>query len=106
MISFIKATKNDIPKIQELANRSWNSAYRNILSQEQIDYMLTTFLSVQSIKEQINTGYEYFIIKGDKPVGFAAIKDESDKVFLSKIYILSSFVFIRFKEIFWLISVI
>lgn len=49
--------------------------------------MLTTFLSVPSIKDQINTGFEYYIIKGDKPVGFAAIKDETDKIFLSKIYI-------------------
>ena len=34
-----------------------------------------------------NEGFEYYIIKGDKPVGYAAIKDEGDRVFLSKIYI-------------------
>lgn len=80
-------TKENIKKISKMSRTIWTEAYEKILSKEQIDYMLTTFLSVQSIKEQINTGYEYFIIKGDKPVGFAAIKDESDKVFLSKIYI-------------------
>ncbi|MCV2232892.1 GNAT family N-acetyltransferase [Paracholeplasma manati] len=80
-------TKENIKKISKMSRTIWTEAYKKILSKEQIDYMLTTFLSVQSIKEQINTGYEYFIIKGDKPVGFAAIKDESDKVFLSKIYI-------------------
>lgn len=80
-------TKENIKKISKMSRTIWTEAYEKILSKEQIDYMLTTFLSVQSIKEQINIGYEYFIIKGDKPVGFAAIKDESDKVFLSKIYI-------------------
>jgi diamine N-acetyltransferase len=80
-------TKENIKKISKMSRTIWTEAYEKILSKEQIDYMLTTFLSVQSIKDQINTGFEYYIIKGDKPVGFAAIKDETDKIFLSKIYI-------------------
>lgn len=80
-------TKENIKRISKMSRTIWSEAYEKILSKEQIDYMLTTFLSVQSIKEQINTGFEYYIIKGDKPVGFAAIKEELDKVFLSKIYI-------------------
>ncbi len=80
-------TKENIKKISKMSRTIWTEAYEKILSKEQIDYMLTTFLSVPSIKDQINTGFEYYIIKGDKPVGFAAIKDETDKIFLSKIYI-------------------
>ncbi len=80
-------TKENIKKISKMSRTIWTEAYEKILSKEQIDYMLTTFLSVQSIKDQINTGYEYYIIKADKPVGFGAIKEELDKVFLSKIYI-------------------
>jgi GNAT superfamily N-acetyltransferase len=80
-------TKENIKKISKMSRTIWTEAYEKILSKEQIDYMLTTFLSVQSIKDQINTGFEYYIIKGDKPVGFAAIKEESNRIFLSKIYI-------------------
>lgn len=80
-------TKENIKKISKMSRTIWTEAYEKILSKEQIDYMLTTFLSVQSIKDQINAGFEYYIIKADKPVGFAAIKEESNKVFLSKIYI-------------------
>jgi len=80
-------TKENIKKISKMSKTIWTEAYSKILSREQIDYMLGTFLSVESIKKQINEGFEYYIIKGDKPVGYAAIKDEGDRVFLSKIYI-------------------
>ena len=80
-------TKENIKKISKMSKTIWSEAYSKILSREQIDYMLGTFLSVESIKKQINEGFEYYIIKGDKPVGYAAIKDEGDRVFLSKIYI-------------------
>ena len=60
MISFKKATKVDIPQIQELAKKSWNSAYQNILSQEQIDYMLKQMYSEQEISNHMdNPNYHY-----------------------------------------------
>lgn len=80
-------TKENIRKISKMSKTIWTEAYRDLLSEAQIDYMLETFLSVESIKNQINSGFEYFILKEDKPVGFAAIKEEAEKVFLSKIYI-------------------
>ena len=80
-------TKENIRKISKMSKTIWTEAYRDLLSEAQIDYMLETFLSVESIKNQINSGFEYFILKEDKPVGFAAIKEEAKKVFLSKIYI-------------------
>lgn len=80
-------TKENIRKISKMSKTIWSEAYTDLLSQAQIEYMLATFLSVDAIKQQINEGYEYYLIKGDKPVGFAAIKSEIDRVFLSKIYI-------------------
>lgn len=80
-------TKENIRKISKMSRTIWTEAYADLLSQAQIEHMLTTFLSVEAIKQQINSGFEYYLIKGDKPVGFAAIKSEDDKVFLSKIYI-------------------
>ncbi|MCU0105697.1 GNAT family N-acetyltransferase [Acholeplasma vituli] len=80
-------TKENIRKISKMSKTIWTEAYRDLLSEAQINYMLETFLSVESIKNQINSGFEYYILKGDKPVGFTAIKEEPEKVFLSKIYI-------------------
>ena len=45
MCTFKKATAEDIPLIRELAEKSWNSAYKNILSKEQIFYMLQEIYS-------------------------------------------------------------
>ena len=53
MISFKKATKVDIPQIQELAKKSWNSAYQNIISQDQIDYMLQQMYSEEEISSHL-----------------------------------------------------
>ena len=55
MISFKKATKVDIPQIQELAKKSWNSAYQNIISQDQIDYMLQQMYSEDVISNHLKT---------------------------------------------------
>ncbi len=95
MISFKKATKNDIPKIQELANKSWNSAYRNILSQEQIDYMLKQMYSEQEISNHMdNPNYQYYLILKDEMAGgFIGFEFhyENATTKLHRIYLLEDF---------------
>ncbi|MPS73962.1 MAG: GNAT family N-acetyltransferase [Chryseobacterium sp.] len=62
----IKATEKDIPTIQDLAKRSWNFAYANILQQEQIDYMLDLMYSDDAIGIQLeNPNFQYYLIKED-----------------------------------------
>lgn len=62
-MEFIKATENDIPLIRDLARRSWESAYAEILSAEQIEYMLTTMYSEKEIKDHLqNPDYHYYLI--------------------------------------------
>lgn len=57
------ATEKDIPLIQELARRSWENAYADILSGEQMDYMLQTMYSHQEILEHLeNINYHYYMI--------------------------------------------
>lgn len=83
-------TKENIKKISKMSKSIWKEAYEDILTSEQIDYMLDMFLSKEAIKEQINQGYQYYMIKEDKPCGFAAVKVD-EKVFLSKIYLLKDY---------------
>jgi hypothetical protein len=49
-MKLIQATEKDIPLIQNLARRSWENAYAEILSEEQMDYMLSEMYSEKEIK--------------------------------------------------------
>ena len=95
MISFKKATKVDIPLIQELAKKSWNSAYQNIISQDQIDYMLKQMYSEQEISNHMdNPNYQYYLVLRDEiAVGFIGFEFhyENATTKLHRIYILEDF---------------
>ncbi len=80
-------TNEDIISIKNLALETWNEHYQSIISKKQIDYMLNKFQSTEAITEQINQGYEYYLINATQNVGYIAIKKESDKLFLSKLYL-------------------
>ena len=63
MITFKKASKNDIPLIQNLAEKSWKSAYSEILSEQQIEYMLNEMYSATEISNHLqNPNYYYYLI--------------------------------------------
>ncbi|MCS3868394.1 GNAT superfamily N-acetyltransferase [Chryseobacterium ginsenosidimutans] len=65
-MKFIKATENDIPLIQDLARRSWENAYAEILSGEQMEYMLSTMYSQEEIADHLKkSNYHYFLIKDE-----------------------------------------
>lgn len=65
-MKLIKATEKDIPLIQDLAKRSWENAYAEILSGEQMKYMLDTMYSEGEISAQMqNPDYHYFLISDE-----------------------------------------
>lgn len=88
----IKATEIDIPVIQDLANKSWQSAYANILEQEQIDYMLDLMYSESTLKTHFeNPDYQYYLIQEDEVfLGFIGFEchNEPDTTKLHRIYFL------------------
>ena len=90
-----KATQNDIPKIQELARKSWKNAYIGIISDEQIEYMLSTMYSETEISSQMkNPNYHYFIIYfNENPAGFIGFENhyEPKTTKLHRIYLLDDF---------------
>lgn len=62
-MKFIKATVENIPLIQELARRSWEKAYAEILSKDQMEYMLSEMYSKAEIETQLqNPNYHYYLI--------------------------------------------
>ncbi|MBE6137561.1 MAG: GNAT family N-acetyltransferase [Erysipelotrichaceae bacterium] len=83
----------DIKNVSMMSSIIWPIAYKDILSIEQIQYMLNKYLSIDSIKEAINDGYTFINILNDKNdiVGFLSYKLNVDKLFLSKLYILPKY---------------
>ena len=92
MISLIKATETDIPLIRELAEISWNSAYADILSRNQIDYMLSLMYSADEISAHLqNPNYHYYLIFDDNiAVGFIGYEHhyEPETTKLHRIYLI------------------
>lgn len=65
-MKLIQATAKDIPLIQELARRSWENAYAEILSEEQMEYMLSEMYSEQEIESHLqNPNYHYYLIEDE-----------------------------------------
>jgi len=63
IMELIKATVNDIPLIQDLAKRSWESAYAGIISDRQINYMLDLMYSEKEISAHFqHPDYHYYLI--------------------------------------------
>ena len=95
MVSFKKATDQDITLLQELAEKSWNSAYANILSTDQMEYMLTEMYAKDELFKQLqNPNYQYYLILSDViPAGFIGFEFhyEKETTKLHRIYLLNEF---------------
>ncbi|MBF0265104.1 MAG: GNAT family N-acetyltransferase [Gammaproteobacteria bacterium] len=80
----------DINTVANLAHEIWNQHFVPIIGQAQVDYMLEKFQSVDAISEQINDGYEYYIINNlSENVGYLGLVSNLDhsRMMISKIYI-------------------
>ena len=83
-------TSSEIETTAQLAHKIWNQHYISIIGQDQVDYMVEKFQSVQAILEQFKKGHEYFLsYYQEKPSGYMAlVADEKEKkLMISKIYV-------------------
>ncbi len=84
------ADKNDIPVIQKLAYQIWPEAYKFILSEKQITYMLNLYYSTFALEEQFQKQQFILAVTNDQPVGFAAFSSStSNDYYLHKLYVLT-----------------
>lgn len=88
-------TDEQIQNLAFMADTVWHEWFAEILSKEQIDYMVKKFQSFSPLKKQMtDEGYEYYFLNvNGTNVGYTGIhiEDDSKKLFLSKIYILKPF---------------
>ncbi|MFA7444490.1 MAG: GNAT family N-acetyltransferase [Flavobacteriaceae bacterium] len=93
MIAVVKATVEDIPTIREMAHLTWPPTFRDILSQEQIEYMLEMMYSEKALKEQIEVKkHQFFLAKeSEKALGYLSVEvdyNQKPTIKIHKIYIL------------------
>ncbi|WP_439481584.1 GNAT family N-acetyltransferase [Cyclobacterium plantarum] len=74
MITIYQADSQHIPLIQDMAKIIWPIAFGEILSSEQLAYMMDMMYSKGSLQEQMEKKAHKFLIasKGKEPLGFAS----------------------------------
>ncbi len=88
-IVFKCMTTEDILVVQHLARNIWEEAYDDLLSKDQINYMLTMMYSSKVILEELSGGAVWEIIfQEGTPCGYISYSiSGDDAVKLSKLYI-------------------
>ena len=91
MTEITKVTdKSGLQEVAELAEKIWHECFTEILSEEQINYMVEKFQSFSVMCDQTETqGYTYLSVRSDGELcGYIGIKpEEGSRFFLSKLYL-------------------
>ena len=76
-IEITQATADDIPVIESMAGIAFRHTYRDILSTEQIEYMMDWMYSAASLEKQLLNGHRFFIARyGNTTCGYMSIQKE------------------------------
>jgi len=84
------ANSADLYSIRNLANEIWKVSYVNIISDQQILYMLETMYSISSLLRQtVKEGCTFYILsEGENDLGFASVSQHPEGVCrLNKLYV-------------------
>lgn len=90
-----QAYLNDIPAIKQMADIVFRHTYRDIITPEQMEFMMEWMYSDNSLQKQMESGHIYLILStSDKiDVGYVSINKEAESetqilYHLQKIYVL------------------
>lgn len=95
MLRIDKAGTDDLQKISDMAQVVFRHTYREILSPEQMEYMMDMMYSMPNLLKQIEEGHHYYIAYEDNvPVGYVSVQHEGadsegvEVYHLHKIYVM------------------
>lgn len=93
MLEFKKAGINDLLKIQKIAYETWPSTFRQLMTTEQINYMLDLIYNEESLKKQVLEKRHNFILaeKDHHALGFTSYEiqyNSQPELMIHKIYLL------------------
>lgn len=88
-LSISKATIGDCKIISDLAVRIWKKHYPDIISMEQIEYMLRLMYSEDALIKQMQEGQEFYLLSdNNKQIGYISFTHQgSGDYFLHKFYL-------------------
>lgn len=96
MTEIIKATQNDLQTIHDMAQVVFRHTYKDILSPEQMEYMMDMMYSLPNLEIQLQEGHHYYIAHDpdEGPCGYVSVQregmaDDGREIFhLHKIYVM------------------
>ena len=94
MFTIRKATVADCELIHMMAKEVFPATYKDILSPEQLDYMMDWMYAPSNVRKQMEEeGHVYSIAyKENEPCGYVSVQQQEKDVFhLQKIYVLPRF---------------
>ncbi|WP_430613780.1 GNAT family N-acetyltransferase [Flavobacterium sp. JP2137] len=88
-VTFKAVDAQNIMRIEAFARTIWQQTYADMISQEQIDYMLNEMYSAARIESDIAAGYRWDLaFIGEALIGYLSYRlEDEQRVFLSKIYL-------------------
>ncbi len=85
------ATEIELPILESLAREIWPHTYSDIITKEQMDFMLNWMYSKETLSKQRKAGHEFYILKKDSTdIGFLAIEQAGDELKVNKVYVLQT----------------
>ncbi|GAB5418390.1 MAG: GNAT family N-acetyltransferase [Crocinitomicaceae bacterium] len=92
MIETVQLRKEDVFLVNHLAHQIWPESFKEILSREQIDYMLDWMYDVNTLEEQVQIGHLYYVVKENGIAkGFLGVEPnfpDADFLRIHKLYVL------------------
>lgn len=83
-------TNQALHTLAALACEIWHEYWPCVLSDEQIDYMVTTMQSFDAIRKEVDEGgYWYYLLVDNtqQAIGYLSIRIEDTELFVSKVYL-------------------
>lgn len=82
-------TEEEFKTVAQVAREVWTEHYEPIIGLAQVEYMLDKFQSPEAIATGVafNRYHYYLAWENGAPVGYLALQDEAEQLFLSKIYV-------------------
>jgi ribosomal protein S18 acetylase RimI-like enzyme len=83
------ATALELPILESLARKIWPHTYADIITKEQMDFMLNWMYSTETLVAQQQSGHEFYLISKDNTdVGFIALEQAGQELKVNKVYVL------------------
>ncbi|TDS14914.1 GNAT family N-acetyltransferase [Sphingobacterium paludis] len=89
-MQFVEAQEADWPIIEKLAQQSWWHGYANVLSDQQIQFMLQQLYSEEGIRKAMQTGQRFYLAtENHNSIGFMALQHKQPDILrIEKLYLL------------------